>query len=107
MDKYCALLVAPDGDYVTDYYASTKDEVIRKLADRGSAWFFYPFGFVVTPRLGKIIDVPDGFEIFKGRSVKKTLEAFKKVFKRVEGLKTEIGIDEYAVLVNAEALGGE
>ncbi len=36
----CALLVAPDGDYVTDYYADTKEEVLEQLKDRGSRWSF-------------------------------------------------------------------
>lgn len=43
MNRYKAVLFAPDGDWVTDYKANTKVEVISKLADGGSKWYFYPF----------------------------------------------------------------
>jgi len=48
--KYKALLVAPDGAWVTDYRSNTVHEVMDALADRGSRWYFYPFEFVITDR---------------------------------------------------------
>ncbi len=51
MTRYKALLVAPDGDYVTDYHGSRSiDEVWVQLAAMGSRWFFYPIRFVVVDK---------------------------------------------------------
>jgi hypothetical protein len=47
---YKAILFSSDGDdFVTDYYGcKTKAEVEDKLADQGSRWYFYPWGFVIV-----------------------------------------------------------
>jgi len=50
MSKYMAILFAPDGDWVVDFSANTKEEVVEKLANRGSLWLFYPFEGVITDR---------------------------------------------------------
>lgn len=46
--KYQAILFAPDGDFVTDHRSETKEEVIAKIADQGSRWYFYPIALVTT-----------------------------------------------------------
>ena len=75
---YTALLVAPDGDYVTDYEGQSLNEVLEQLSDRGSRWFFYPFEFVIRLpfRLNsRIVNSPvSGLE---GKSVKTILETVK------------------------------
>jgi len=53
MVGYRAVLFAPDGDWVTDFSADTKEEVINQLADKGSRWIFYPFEGIITDR-GKL-----------------------------------------------------
>lgn len=54
MNGYKAVLMAPDGDYVTDYEADTVGQVEDALADQGSRWIFYPFTVVV--RAGAVTD---------------------------------------------------
>lgn len=70
--SYMAVLIAPDGAFVTDYHGtSTIEEVEQKLADQGSRWYFYPFHAVVTDTyIGKrkrLASVAYPFEEFKGR----------------------------------------
>ena len=48
--KYKALLVAPDGDWVTDYRSNSISKTAELLWDRGSRWYFYPFEFIITDR---------------------------------------------------------
>ncbi len=50
MTGYKGILFAPDGGWVTDFSADTKEEVTNKLADRGSRWYFYPFEGIITDR---------------------------------------------------------
>jgi len=52
MSGYQAVLMAPDGDYVTDHSADTVEEVGEAVANQGSRWIFYPFVAVV--RAGKV-----------------------------------------------------
>jgi len=103
MSKYCALLVSADGDYVTDYFTDTKEKVVEALANRGSAWFFYPFEFVVTPKLGRIVDAPGELSFFKGKSVKKVLGVFERTYKKIQEdprLKNEnIDVFDYMALL--------
>ena len=47
MSGYQAVLMAPDGDYVTDHRGDTVEEVEEAIADQGSRWFFYPFAGIV------------------------------------------------------------
>ena len=44
---YQAVLVAADGDYVTDHEYDTPDEVLEAIGNQGSRWIFYPFGAVI------------------------------------------------------------
>lgn len=69
-----AVLVAPDGDYVTDYSRDTIEDVESALADQGSRWYFYPFHAVVTDSAGvtrrkRLVSVAYPFEGHKGRTV--------------------------------------
>ena len=88
MPKYQALLVAPDGDYVTDYKCDTIEQVTDALADRGSRWYFYPFEFVIiadsknyrthSETLRKrIVDHPYEGHNFKGRTVNTVLNRIR------------------------------
>lgn len=43
---YAAVLIAPDGEYVTDFERDTIDEVWDCVNDMGSRWYFYPFPVV-------------------------------------------------------------
>lgn len=50
MTTYQAVLVAADGDYVTDYEYDTPDEVLEAIGEQGSRWIFYPFiAIIETP----------------------------------------------------------
>jgi hypothetical protein len=84
--KYKALLVTPDGDWVTDYWGcDTKHEVIEKLENQGSRWFFYPFQFVITDGAGRhytkltqrIVDASFPYEHLKGMTIAKALDYIK------------------------------
>jgi len=73
---YKAILFAPDGEWVTDFRAETKDEVIEKLSNRGSYWFFYPFEAVILDKGGlttaqqRLVDSAMPIESLKGKSIK-------------------------------------
>jgi hypothetical protein len=75
-----AILMAPDGDWVSDYYGcSTKDEVWNKLDDQGSRWFFYPFHFIVVDngkswRVAKEMHIVDVLFSLKKELLHKTIE---------------------------------
>ena len=103
MGRYCALLVAPDGDYVTDYYADSKEEVRRMLANRGSQWFFYPFDFIVTTRMSRIVEAPLDMKEFERKTVKRALKAFKRAHDELAGDETVL-IDDYIHLVKQNLL---
>jgi len=45
--KYKAVLMAVDGDFVTDYESKSVADVYKRANDAGSRWFFYPFIFVI------------------------------------------------------------
>lgn len=86
MKTYQALLVAPDGDYVTDYEAPTIRDVEEILANQGSRWYFYPYEFVIlregskTDILNrKIRSTTDEFQYLKGMSVRKVISELKEV----------------------------
>lgn len=74
--QYKALLVAPDGAWVTDYRESeTIEEVQLRLADQGSRWYFYPFHAVITDRgstrdTQRIVDAAEPFEYMRGRTIR-------------------------------------
>lgn len=76
MQRYKAVLFAPDGDWTVDFRGDTKEKVKEQLANRGSRWFFYPLegiildkGGVTTNRQG-LVDAAPPIEFFKGKSIK-------------------------------------
>lgn len=77
MSKYKALLVSPDGDWVTDFSGCNSiEEVQERLNDMGSRWIFYPFHAVIkdkgslTTSEQRIIDAAYPFEDRKGIKIK-------------------------------------
>ena len=83
---YKALLVAPDGEWVTDYRGcNTKAEVIEKLENQGSRWFFYPYEFVIVDDpsgltstfTARICDASFPYYELKGRTIAKALDYIK------------------------------
>lgn len=77
---YQALLVSFEGDYVTDFEASTMEEVKELLSNRGSRWIFYPFEFVIKSPFnqnGRIIDAPSELSFVKGKRIGRVLQAFR------------------------------
>jgi len=80
MVKYEALLVAPNGAFVTDFKEDSIEKVQEDLADKGSKWFFYPYEFIIEVHKGlnilkrKIIDAPEGFEFMKGWTVGRVIK---------------------------------
>jgi hypothetical protein len=73
---YKLLLMAPDGDYVTEGTDKgyTADECCEISANMGSRWIFYPFHFVIKDRgpvrnRQKVIEPPDGMSFLKGKSM--------------------------------------
>ena len=79
---YQALLVSPEGDYVTDFEALTVEEVKELLSNRGSRWIFYPFEFVIKSPFnqnGRIIDAPSELNFTKGKRIGRVLRAFRDV----------------------------
>lgn len=77
MKGYKAVLFAPDGDWVTDFEGDTKEEVIDKLADKGSRWYFYPFEGIIrdwggyTTSVQRLVDLaPNIPQELVGKSIK-------------------------------------
>ena len=77
MTRYKSAQFAPDGDWITDYRESASpEEVMRRVADQGSRWFFYPFPVViidhgpVTVERQRIIDAAEPFEAFRGKTLR-------------------------------------
>ena len=85
MAKYEALLVAPDGAFVTDFKRDTVEQVRRELEDIGSKWIFYPYEFIIRiPKSPvnykeglmrqKIIDAPEPLDFMKGWTIGKAIK---------------------------------
>ena len=80
MSKYEALLVAPDGAYVTDFREDLIERVKEDLINNSDKWFFYPYEFIIEVHKGlnilkrKIIDAPEGFEFMKGWTVGRVIK---------------------------------
>jgi hypothetical protein len=80
---YKAALFAPDGDWITDYRASTIKDVWLIHENSGSRWFFYPIIVIITDHgtvttaTQRIVDAPDLLADFKGKSLR-TLSKFIK-----------------------------
>jgi len=73
---YQAILVAPDGEWVTDFRGrETIAEVEEELANMGSRWYFYPFHGVITDyvlgarKSQRLVSCAWPFEEYKGRTV--------------------------------------
>lgn len=80
---YKLILLAPDGDYVTEKPRKTVDECIKQSAEMGSRWFFYPFHFIIKDNgrvdmNQRVIEAPDGMEFLKGISLKNAIEHIKE-----------------------------
>lgn len=74
---YRAVLIAPEGDWVTSYPRTSIEAVEEALANQGSNWYFYPFHAVIRDSfLGfrtsnqRLVSVAPPFEHFKGRTIK-------------------------------------
>lgn len=66
MSGYQAVLMAPDGDYVTDYSADTVEGVWEAANEGGSRWCLYPFAAVVEGGAvaddSRIVEAADFYE---------------------------------------------
>lgn len=64
---YRAILIAPDGEWVTDFKGETVEEVDSKLANSGSRWVFFPMALIVEDRYHdkKYFSIDDDLEIIK------------------------------------------
>lgn len=86
MSGYQAVLMAPDGDYVTDHRRDTVEEVEEALANQGSRWYFYPLEMVLVngpvSDSSRIISAADfygdGVAIFGGDYVGRTFGTFRR-----------------------------
>lgn len=75
---YKGLLMAPDGDWVTDYSGCISiGEVEEYFANQGSRWYFYPFQFVIkdngkgyTTNAQRIVSAPEELKEFEGKAIK-------------------------------------
>ena len=77
---YHAILFSLDAAYVCDFLGQkTKQDVLEKLENMGSRWFFYPFWFVTTGKT--IVGTPCGMENLKGMRVKTLQRMFKQAAK--------------------------
>jgi len=98
---YACMLVSPDGDYVITYEAETVSEVVDKVMDRGSKWFFYPYEFIVkypfNPN-GYVVDHP--YYNFKKRKIKisRLLQTFKDVYASMRE-NGDITVDDYIDMI--------
>jgi len=83
---YRAILFALDGDWVTDFPSDTKKEVIDKLANKGSRWYFFPLEAVIVDTLPfssrRLVDVAPELECFLGKSVKTIARNLRETLER-------------------------
>lgn len=78
--EYKAILFHPDGDYVSDFYRDTKQDVLDELENMGSRWIFYPIPFVSTDKT--IVDTPEGLEFLKGKRITTVKKLFNDQWKK-------------------------
>jgi len=81
MKKYKAILFAPDGDFVTDFYSDNKEDIWDSVNDMGSKWIFYPIVFIATDKT--IVDTPEGLEHLKGKRITTVRNHIKNVYEQV------------------------
>ena len=83
MTKYEALLVAPDGEFVTDFKRDTVKQVQKELEEIGSKWIFYPYEFIIRTTKTydkkefmkqKIIDATEPLDFMKGWTVSRVIK---------------------------------
>jgi len=83
---YKAVLFSPDGDWVVDYgNCETKEQVIDRLANRGSRWYFFPFEGIILDKGGlttanqRLLDVaPNLPRELVGKSIKTVKRWFER-----------------------------
>jgi hypothetical protein len=73
--QYRAIVIAPDGDWATDFRQQSIEDVEESLRNMGSRWYFYPFHGVITVRPvttldQRLVSVAHPFEEFKGRTIR-------------------------------------
>lgn len=79
---YKLLLMAPDGDFVTEGKNLSIDEAGKLSDDMGSRWLFYPYHFIIkdngqVKQNQRIIEAPDELSFLKGKSVMKVQTLFR------------------------------
>jgi hypothetical protein len=107
---YQLLLVACDGEYVTDCEGQTVDEVWNQANELGSRWIFYPFRFVIKKvddykiKNEKIVDAGE-FEQLNGIKVQTLLDTFKNVYRKLKCNKQDIDYIGFIYLVLNDLTG--
>lgn len=91
-ENYMLLLLAPDGDWITDAHNSTLEDVQHASENMGSRWIFYPCHFIVkNTRIGgimklnrknRIIEPPDMMPTLKNKSIGNVINLFEKEFEK-------------------------
>ena len=82
---YKLLLMAPDGEFVTEGHDLTFDEAGDLSEDMGSRWIFFPYHFIikdygnVDPHQ-RIIESNDEMPYLKGKSVMRVQKLFQEYF---------------------------
>lgn len=76
---YKLILIAPDGDYVTEKAQESVDECCEQSANMGSRWIYFPFHFIIKDNgrvnmKQRIIEPPDGMDFLKGKSLKNAID---------------------------------
>ena len=81
MQRYKAILFAPDGTWVTGYRGETKKKVIERIVNRGNHLIPYPFGGVIlyegkpTKSSQRLVDVaPNLHSSLVGESIRTVSE---------------------------------
>ena len=73
-ENFHAVLFAPDGDLVTDFHASSIEDVEHALNDMGSRWIFYPIATIAKD--DEIVRAYD-FQVLVGLTIKQASEYVK------------------------------
>jgi hypothetical protein len=86
--SYKLLLVAPDGEYVTETTRDTIRECIEDSEDMGSRWIFFPFHFIIKDHgplnmEQRVIEPPDELPALQGKSLKSVFAYLKRNGQRI------------------------